>query len=107
LPGTEPGKKNDQLAALPEIHGGAPTHLKGTLGAGESSGVLLKANPSAGKSETSQDEIIASYQRQAEAELNSERVPEALKETVKQYFLTLGGAAGEASREHGAGSRGQ
>jgi hypothetical protein len=92
LPGTEPGKKADGLAALPEIQGGAATHLKGTLGAGESSGLLLKTKPSAGKSETSQDEIIASYQRQAEAELNSERVPEAVKETVKQYFLTLGGA---------------
>ena len=40
-----------------------------------------------------QDEIIASYRRQAEAELNSERVPEALKETIKQYFLSLSGDA--------------
>jgi hypothetical protein len=99
LPGTEPGKKTAGLAALPEMQGGAPTHIKGMPGAGESSGLLLKTKPSAGKSETSQDEIIASYQRQAEAELNSEHVPEALKETIKQYFLTLGGAIGEASKE--------
>ena len=99
LPGTEPGKKNEGLAALPEMQGGAPTQLKGTVGAGESSALLLKTKPSVGKSETPQDEIIASYQRQAEAELNSERVPESLKETIKQYFLSLSGAVGEAGRE--------
>ena len=38
----------------------------------------------------SQDDVIASYRRQAEAELNTERVPEALKETIKNYFLSLG-----------------
>ena len=33
--------------------------------------------------------MIASYRRQAEAELNTERVPEGLKETIKNYFLSL------------------
>jgi hypothetical protein len=89
-PGTEPGKKTEGWMALPEHPGGAATHLKGSLGAGQSSGLLLKSKPSVGKSEISQDEIIASYRRQAEAELNSEKVPEALKETIKQYFLSLG-----------------
>lgn len=102
LPGTEPGKKTGDFAPLPEIYGGAPTQLKGTLGGGASSGMLLKAKPSVGKSEVSQDEVIASYQKQAEAELNSERVPEVLKETVKQYFLSLGGAVGQLNKEHGA-----
>ncbi|MGE5820060.1 MAG: hypothetical protein ACM37Z_18695, partial [Deltaproteobacteria bacterium] len=92
LPGTEPGQKTKGFSALPQIQGGAETHLKGSLGAGPSSSLLLKGKPSVGKSEVSQDEIIASYRRQAEAELNSERVPEALKETVKQYFLSLSGA---------------
>jgi hypothetical protein len=92
LPGTEPGKKSDGSAPLPQMQGGAATQLKGTLAPGESNGLLLKSKPSVGKSEISQDEIIASYQRQAEAELNNERVPEALKETVKQYFLSLGDA---------------
>jgi hypothetical protein len=93
LPGTEPGQKREGLASPPAMQGGAATHLKGSLGVGQSSGVLLKSNPSVGKSEISQQEIIASYRRQAEAELNGERVPEALKETVKQYFLSLGGDA--------------
>ena len=92
LPGTEPGQKTGGSAALPEIQGGAATHLKGSLGAGPSSSLLLRGKPSVGKSEVSQDEIIASYRQQAEAELNSERVPEALKETIKQYFLSLSGA---------------
>jgi hypothetical protein len=33
--------------------------------------------------------VIASYRRQAEAELNSERIPSELKETIKNYFLSL------------------
>jgi hypothetical protein len=101
LPGTEPGKKTADSARLPEIYGGAPAQLKGTLGGGESSGMLLKAKPSVGKSDISQDEVIASYQKQAEAELNTERVPEALKETVKQYFLSLGRSGGEQGEDRG------
>ncbi|MGE5820822.1 MAG: hypothetical protein ACM37Z_22545, partial [Deltaproteobacteria bacterium] len=42
LPGTEPGQKTEGLAALPEIQGGAATHLKGSLGVGPSSSLLLK-----------------------------------------------------------------
>jgi len=60
------------------------------LGEGQSDGLALKGKPSAGKSEISQEEVIASYQRQAEAELNSERIPDTLKETIKNYFLSLG-----------------
>jgi hypothetical protein len=60
------------------------------LGEGNSSSLEFKSKPSARKSEVSQEEVIASYRRQAEAELNTERVPEALKETIKNYFLSLG-----------------
>jgi hypothetical protein len=59
------------------------------LGEGNSSGLVLKGKPSAGKTEVSQEEVIATYRRQAEQELNSERVPEALKETIRKYFLSL------------------
>jgi hypothetical protein len=52
--------------------------------------MALKGKPLPGKSEVSQEEVVASYRRQAEAELNTERVPEALKETIKHYFLSLG-----------------
>jgi hypothetical protein len=92
LPGTEPGRKTNGAAAPPQSEGGAPTHLEGILGAGgESLGALLKTKPVAKESKISQDEVITSYRQQAEAELNTERVPEALKETIKNYFLSLGG----------------
>ncbi len=91
LPGTEPGQKTDGLANPPQRQGGAATHLEGIVGAGQSFGILLKGKPGAEESKIPQEEVIASYRQQAEAELNSERVPEALKETIKNYFLSLGG----------------
>jgi hypothetical protein len=59
------------------------------IGPGNSSGVGLKGKPSAGKTEVPEEEVIARYRRQAEQELDSERVPEALKETIRRYFLSL------------------
>ena len=64
--------------------------MKGALGEGESSAAMLKAKPGAGKSSVTQTEVIESYRRQAEQELNSERVPNELKDTIKNYFLSLG-----------------
>ncbi len=88
-PGNEPGK-NDGTNSLPEFRGGAQTQVKGSLGAGDSSAVFFKGKPTPGKSELGQDdEVVANYRRQAEQELNSERVPEALKETIRNYFLSL------------------
>jgi hypothetical protein len=89
LPGTEPGQKTDGLATRSQPPAGAATRLDGIIGVGPSLGVLLKGKPGPEESKVSQEEIIASYRRQAEAELNSERVPEALKETIKNYFLSL------------------
>jgi hypothetical protein len=54
--------------------------------------LMLKGNPTAGKSTVVDSEVVASYRRQAEQELNSERVPEDLKEMIKNYFLSLGEA---------------
>lgn len=90
LPGKEPGKKEAEFQSLPQSPAGPLARVKGALGEGESSGILFKGKPAPGKSELSQEEVIATYRRQAEAELNSERVPEALKETIKNYFLSLG-----------------
>jgi anti-sigma28 factor (negative regulator of flagellin synthesis) len=75
---------------LPEFRADASTQVKGALGAGESTSLFFKGKPTPGKSTVSQEEVVASYRRQAEQELNSERVPEALKETIKNYFLSLG-----------------
>lgn len=89
LPGKEPGKGDERYRSLPEFRADAPTHVKGALGEGESSGVVFKGKPLPGKSAVSPTEVVASYRRQAERELNSERVPEGLKETIKNYFLSL------------------
>jgi hypothetical protein len=90
LPGKDTGKKEESYPSMPGFQAGAETHVKGMLGEGNSSGMVFKGKPSAGKGEVPQDEVIASYRRQAEAELNTERVPEALKETIRNYFLSLG-----------------
>ena len=95
LPGKEPGKKSEDPGSLPEFRADASTRVKGALGEGESSGLMFKGKPAPGKSAVSPSEVVASYRRQAERELNSERVPEALKETIKNYFLSLG--AGETN----------
>jgi hypothetical protein len=89
LPGDETGTNQSGSPSLPEFHIGAAAQLKGLLGPGQSGGIPLKGKPAAGTSASPEQDVIASYQRQAEAEINRERVPEALKETIKQYFLSL------------------
>ena len=88
-PGEEPGKNLEKSPSLPEFQGGARAQVKGMIGEGERSGVFFKAKPAPGKSKLSQDEVIASYRRQAEAELNTEKIPEELKDTIKNYFISL------------------
>jgi hypothetical protein len=88
-PGEEPGKQLEKPPSLPDFRGGARAEVKGKLGEGERSGIVFKAKPAPGKSKLSQDEVIASYRRQAEAELNTEKIPEELKDTIKNYFLSL------------------
>ena len=59
------------------------------IGEGERSATFFKAKPAPGKSQLSQDEVVASYRRQAESELGTERIPEELKDTIRNYFLSL------------------
>jgi hypothetical protein len=63
--------------------------VKGVIGEGERSATFFKAKPAPGKSRLSQDELTSSYRRQAETELATERIPEELKDTIKDYFLSL------------------
>jgi hypothetical protein len=88
-PGDEPGRLSDKERSLPEFQGGARAQVKGTIGEGERSGIFFKAKPAPGKSGLSQEEVVASYRRQAESELNTERIPDELKDTIKKYFLSL------------------
>lgn len=89
LPGKEPGKNDESLKSLPQFRADTRTQIKGQLSEGDSSGVVFKGKPSPGKSELAPQEVVANYRRQAEQELNSEKVPAALKETVRKYFLSL------------------
>lgn len=90
LPGKELGKSDDSGKSLPQFRADTRSQIKGQLGEGDSSGVVFKGKPTPGKSELSSQEVVANYRRQAEQELNSEKVPAALKETVRKYFLSLG-----------------
>jgi hypothetical protein len=89
LAGHEPGRHESGSPSLPEFKADLATQLKGPLGGAQSGGISLKGQPAAGESGIPEKEVIASYRRQAEAELDRERVPEALKETIKNYFLSL------------------
>ena len=89
LPGKEPGKKDAGVLGLPEFRGATQTQVKGLLGDGDSSAIGFRGMPVPGKSALDPQAVAAHYRRQAEQELNSERVPAALKETIRNYFLSL------------------
>jgi hypothetical protein len=92
IPGTAPGDARGEKGDAPpraELKGGQRAQVKGTVGEGERSTTFFKAKPAPGKSVLSQDEVFASYQRQAESELGTERIPDALKDTIRSYFLSL------------------
>lgn len=90
LPGDRPGSKERATQAPPPFEPGMVAHLKGILGEGEAESFLWRGKPRAGKSVVPVEEVIVSYRRQAEEELASEKIPEGLKETIKNYFLSLG-----------------
>ena len=87
-PGDAPGKKGGS-PSLPDLKSAGRAQVKGVISEGERSTTYFKAKPAPGKSRLSQDEVIASYRRQAESELGTERIPEELKDTIKNYFLSL------------------
>ena len=87
-PGDAPGEKSGP-PSLPQFQGEPRAQVKGTIGEGERSATFFKAKPAPGKSRLSQDEVISSYRRQAESELDTEKIPGELKDTIKNYFLSL------------------
>ena len=90
LPGDRPGTKGELSQTPPPFKAGAATQLKGLLGEGKGSSLTWRGEARGRESQISQEEILASYRRQAEEDLASERIPEGLKETIKRYFLSLG-----------------
>jgi hypothetical protein len=87
-PGDAPGEKGERAPA-PEVRGSQRAQVKGTIGEGERSATFFKGKPETGKSRLSQDDVVGRYQRQAENELGTERIPEELKDTIRNYFLSL------------------
>ncbi len=87
--GAEPGA-GALVSGPPPPRTGAATRLQGTLGEGESSGFTWRGEAKAGAARVPEEEAAASYRRQVEADLAAEKIPPALKETVKKYFLSLG-----------------
>lgn len=94
VPGDQLGMKGE-TAEIPPTKASAATHLKGLLGEGKSSSLRFRGEPSSRWSTISEQEIITSYQRQAEEELALERIPEGLKDAIKKYFLSLGMTEGK------------
>ena len=90
LPGDRPGKKEPAAQAPPPFEPGMVAHLKGILGEGRIESFPWRGKPRAGMSVVPVEDVIVSYRRQVEEELASEKIPEELKETIKNYFLSLG-----------------
>jgi hypothetical protein len=92
MPGTAPGEAPGEKGEAPSgsrLPGAARGQLKGVIGEGERSSTFFKAKPAPGVSRLPQEEVVSSYQRQAESELGTERIPEELKDTIRNYFLSL------------------
>ena len=87
--GDQPGVKG-KSSQPPPFSAGAATRLQGILSEGKSVGLTWRGEAKAGASKIPEQEAAASYRRQVEEELASEKIPPGLKETVKKYFLSLG-----------------
>jgi hypothetical protein len=88
LPGDQPGTKSG-ASPLPAPNAGPATRVPGALGDGGGSGVTWRSEAKAGASKIPERDAPASYRKQMEEELAAEKIPPALKETVKKYFLSL------------------
>lgn len=87
--GDQPGSVAGS-AQTPPAGASAIARLQGILREGKSSGFSLRGEGKAGPSKIPEQEIAASYRRQVEEDLASEKIPQEMKETVKKYFLSLG-----------------
>ncbi len=88
-PGNEPGR-GGQEPFDPAFQARARTHLQGLLGQGPSRGFGFRGEARAGDSAVSEEALVVRYRRQVEAELASEEIPAEFRETIRNYFLSLG-----------------
>jgi hypothetical protein len=94
LAGNQPGVET-RASESPAGRARAATELPGILGEGKSSGFEWRGEAKPGASKIPEQEVTAAYRRQVEEDLAAEKIPPALKETVKKYFLSLGMTEGK------------
>ena len=88
-PGNEPGK-GQQEPFDPGFQARVRTHLQGLLGKGRSRGFGFRGEARPGDSTVDEERVVVRYRKQVEAELSSAEIPAEFKETIKNYFLSLG-----------------
>jgi hypothetical protein len=90
LPGDAPGKPGVAEAYDPTFRAKVRSHLQGLLGEGPSRGFGLRGEARPGKSTVPEEEVVVRYERQIEEQMASEKIPADFKDTIKNYFLSLG-----------------
>lgn len=91
LPGDAPATENGVAEAYdPAFRARVRSHLQGLLGEGPSRGFGFRGQGKAGESSIPDDEVVVRYERQIEEQMSSEEIPADFKETIKNYFLSLG-----------------
>jgi len=89
-PGDAPGRPGVAEAYDPAFRAKVLSHLQGLLGEGPSRGFSILGEGRAGTSVVPKEEVVVRYERQIEEQLSSEQIPADFKDTIKNYFLSLG-----------------
>ena len=95
LPGKEPGRKMEGMRDIAPLANNRASQLKGVVNEGDRTRLQVQgANNNIGVSKEKREEIPVQYRRQVERDLATEEIPDGLKDTIKKYFLSLGGGKG-------------
>ena len=89
-PGDTPGRSGATEVYDPAFRAKVRSHLEGLLGQGPSRGFNVRGQGQTGSSVVSPEEVVVRYERQIEEQLSSETIPAEFKDTIKNYFLSLG-----------------
>ena len=90
LPGSKPGTKAESPQVFPPLQAAAAAQLKGLLGEGKAGAVPLTGVEGGARRKIAQEEVMVSYRKKMEEAIASEKIPDSLKEIIKNYFLSLG-----------------
>lgn len=89
-PGDTPGQPGISEVYDPAFRAKVRSHLEGLLGQGPSRGFNVRSEGRAGSSVVPPEEVVVRYERQIEEQLAAETIPAEFKDTIKNYFLSLG-----------------